>query len=63
MVAMELKPKKDERVPINFLISKDVDKKFRLFLAKKYGGFHRGVLAKELEFAISHFVDEQMEDK
>jgi hypothetical protein len=55
---IQMRPQKD-RIPINFLLSKEVDQRFRLYLAKKYNGYHKGVLALELEKAVSQFVDEE----
>jgi 3-keto-L-gulonate-6-phosphate decarboxylase len=44
------------KVQINFLISKELDKKWREYVQRKYGIYHRGILTESLEQAIRQFI-------
>jgi len=58
METMVIKPKQD-KVPFNFLLSKETDQKFRTFVAQKHSGYHKGTLSEEVELAIKHFMNKK----
>jgi hypothetical protein len=58
MMTMKLKQKED-KIAINFLISKEIDEKFRTFLADKYHGYRRGALSNEFELALIQFMERE----
>jgi hypothetical protein len=48
-----------EMVKFQFHISKELDKKLRLFVAQKNEGFHKGDLQKEIQLAINEHLEKE----
>jgi hypothetical protein len=57
VIQMPKQKRPEGKIAINFLITKEMDQKFRAFIAEKYHGYRRGALSKEMEIAITHLME------
>jgi hypothetical protein len=52
-----MKEEKCEKVPLNLLIPKELNREWRQFVQKKYGLYHRGILSQALEESLRQFME------
>jgi hypothetical protein len=52
-----MKEEKCEKVPLNLLIPKELDREWREYVQKKYGLYRRGILTVALEESLRQFME------